>query len=335
MRYENQFEKNLYTEKNLYLLNIRELRDIGRKLGVPAPATLKKQALVDYILKIVYGEVEPPKRSAYGRPNVRDVDINNCITKIMKRTDFDGEIANATLGDIDSIFKVASSDESSHIKDVEQRFFVEDNGKYFLRKYSFVESQSDIEVPKIVKEKYSLLNFDVVEAVISGKFFRIVSINGNNVEKKLNKDIKNNEKLGKKQVFHLGTKEEINKTIKEIIKENDKNDLLTIIFSNKNYSGNNVVNLKTELNLDNAQMYKNIMQFINTCEKHLFDGEVFVVVTDQSKHIESVVESLESDVSMRTKKYLQEKIQELLDLGNGLVVLKNDTDSIYWERHSL
>ena len=86
MKTEKRIDENLYNEKSLYLLNIKELRDLGRKIGVPAPATLKKQDLVDYILKIVYGEIDAPKRSSYGRPNVREVDMNQYLTKIMKKT---------------------------------------------------------------------------------------------------------------------------------------------------------------------------------------------------------------------------------------------------------
>ena len=51
---KNNIDTTLYNEKSLYLLNIRELRDMGRKFGVPSPTTLKKQDLVEYILKIVY-----------------------------------------------------------------------------------------------------------------------------------------------------------------------------------------------------------------------------------------------------------------------------------------
>ena len=71
----SEIDENLYNEKTLFLLNIRELRDIGRKFGVPSPTTMKKQELVDYILKIVYGEVQTETRSACGRPNVREFDI--------------------------------------------------------------------------------------------------------------------------------------------------------------------------------------------------------------------------------------------------------------------
>ena len=134
MKTEKRIDENLYSEKSLFLLNIKELRDLGRKIGVPAPATLKKQDLVDYILKIVYGQVDVPVRNSYGRPNVRDVDMNQYLTKIMKKTDVYDELVNASFGDIESIFKVASHDDSSKINGVEQRTFVEDNEKFYLRK---------------------------------------------------------------------------------------------------------------------------------------------------------------------------------------------------------
>ena len=85
MKKEKKIDENLYNEKSLYLLNIKELRDLGRKIGVPAPATLKKQDLVDYILKIVYGEIDAPKRSSFGRPNVREVDMEHYLAKIKKK----------------------------------------------------------------------------------------------------------------------------------------------------------------------------------------------------------------------------------------------------------
>ena len=88
MKKEKRIDENLYNEKSLYLLNIKELRDLGRKIGVPAPATLKKQDLVDYILKIVYGEIDAPKRSSYGRPNVREVDMGQYLAKIKKKLTF-------------------------------------------------------------------------------------------------------------------------------------------------------------------------------------------------------------------------------------------------------
>ena len=65
------------------------------------------------------------------------------------------------------------------------------------------------------------------------------------------------------------------------------------------------------------------------CEKYVFEGENILILTDESKFIENTVESLDSEVSNRTKKHLQTRIEEVLALGNALVVYKLDTDFIY------
>ena len=114
-RYVSSKEKeNLYNERNLFLLNIRELRDIGRKLGVVSPTTMKKEVLVDSILKIIYGEVKTEVRSAYGRPSVREFDINHYLEKIKKRSQLSPD-------DVDSVFKVASHEEKDLTNEV---FFI-------------------------------------------------------------------------------------------------------------------------------------------------------------------------------------------------------------------
>ena len=194
MKKEKRIDENLYNEKSLYLLNIKELRDLGRKIGVPAPATLKKQDLVDYILKIVYGEVDAPKRSSFGRPNVREVDMEQYLAKIRKKTDVYDEVLGASLEDISGIFKVASHDDSSLTNEAKQRFFIEVDGKFYFRQYAFVESDGDIEVSKEIKDKFSLEDNDIVEVIISGKSFKIISINGKIIN--IAKDTKN-EILGK------------------------------------------------------------------------------------------------------------------------------------------
>ena len=99
-----------FYEKSLYLLNIRELRDIGRKFGVPSPTTMKKKELVDYILKIVYGEIEPPIRNACGRPNSREFDMNKYVDKIKKNTDLTEKLKEVRLSyDNDELNNMSAS----------------------------------------------------------------------------------------------------------------------------------------------------------------------------------------------------------------------------------
>lgn len=324
MKKDKKIDENLYNEKSLYLLNIKELRDLGRKIGVPAPATLKKQDLVDYILKIVYGEVDAPKRSSFGRPNVREVDMGQYLAKIKKKTDVYDELLSASFDDIESIFKVASPDESSKTNAVVQRIFVEDEGKFFLRQYGFVESEGDIDIPKEIKNKFKLENFDIVEVIISGKSFKIISINGKVVN---NTNKLDNELCGKKQVFHFCTKEEINSEILKLLSE--IKDLKTIVFSREDYSSVCDTFIKTNVDVDSQKAYKQFMSLVDLCEKFVFEGENIVVITDETEFIEETIESLDLEVSNRTKKHLQTRIEELLALGNALVVYKLDKDFIY------
>ena len=329
MNAKGKIDKNLYNEKSLYLLNIRQLRDIGRKIGVPAPATLKKQQLVDYILKIVYGEIEPPKRNSCGRPNVRDVNIDEYMAKIAKKTDVNGELISASFDDL-GIFKVASHDDNRVINGIKQKVFVEENKKYYLREHAFVPSKDDIEVPLEIQKKYNLTAFDVLEIVSSGKLFKIISINGNKVkDEKQAKKLKKL-KIGEKQVFHLRTKEEVNLEIINTIKESLNAGLKVVVLSGKTYvDDKNVQYLIVDQNQNNSQKYKKINEFISVCEKFVYNGENIVVVTDKSDLVEGVIDSFESDVSLRIKKHLQNKIDELLDLGNVLAIFKLDADFIY------
>ena len=87
--------------------------------------------------------------------------------------------------------------------------------------------------------------------------------------------------------------------------------------------------VKTETSDDSQKAFKHIMNFVNLCEKYIFEGETIVVLTDELDYIESVVDSLDEEVSNRTKKHLQTRINELLALGNALIVYKLDTNFIY------
>ena len=58
-----------FTEEELYKLNIHELRDIARQIGVQSPTTKKKEELVSQTLQIVYGEMPRSiAKTGAGRP---------------------------------------------------------------------------------------------------------------------------------------------------------------------------------------------------------------------------------------------------------------------------
>ena len=61
--------KSQYTEKNLSQYGIFQLREIARNVGVHLPTTYKKEELINKILQVVSGEIEPfVAKNKKGRP---------------------------------------------------------------------------------------------------------------------------------------------------------------------------------------------------------------------------------------------------------------------------
>ena len=69
-----------YERKQLYEINIHDLRILARKIGVKAPTKLKKKELIDEILKIESGKKQPCAPSNRGRPLKKCVE-NRAIEK--------------------------------------------------------------------------------------------------------------------------------------------------------------------------------------------------------------------------------------------------------------
>ena len=57
-----------HTKEQLYEINIHVLRSIAREVGVKAPTTLTKQALMNEIIQIEQGEKQPCTPTKKGRP---------------------------------------------------------------------------------------------------------------------------------------------------------------------------------------------------------------------------------------------------------------------------
>ena len=63
------YKNTNFNEEELYKLNIHELRDIAREIGVSSPTTKKKEELISCTLAIIYGEAPArSSRATAGRP---------------------------------------------------------------------------------------------------------------------------------------------------------------------------------------------------------------------------------------------------------------------------
>ncbi len=314
----HEIDANLYNEKSLYLLNIRELRDMGRKFGVPSPTTLKKQQLVEYILNVVYGKIEPPIRNSFGRPNSREFDMNKFVEKIKKNANQADELKEYRLsGCSDLKFKAAAYKEKQCDFVLEQRVVYKDDKICSLRIRQFIEADSDILVDKTTASSLGLENFDVVEIINTNSGIKIVTKNGEKVAAKINPITIEGEniKAGTRKVFHIRTKEKINESIKQII-EKATLDGVKIAYFGRVFKENaqNVI-----ISGDEKEQFKQLMMFIEGIKKLVYENQDIIAIIEDKNDVEAIVDSLEDDFSERLKIHLNQEIEDYLKLGNAII----------------
>lgn len=331
MKRENsEIDKSLYSEKSLYLLNIRELRDLGRKFGVPAPTTLKKKELVDYILKVVYGEVKVPVRSSYGRPSVREFDMDKYVSKIKKNSEISNELKNVKLKNFGTM-KVADAREKYIENEIETRVFCRDGEKFYLRVREFVASPDDIEISGEFVEKFKLEDFDVVEITRSGDMFKIISVNGIKRRTCYDKIMIEGTRLrsGKSQDFYLSTKEEMQEALKKLSKDSEESGIKLIALSHERLDGKTTECVTFDDEEESSKIYKKVVYLIGLCEKAVFDGQDFILAIEDADRVEENLEYFEKDISLRIKKYIQNSIPRFSNLGNVVVLFKCEREVDY------
>lgn len=314
-----KIDKTLFNEKSLNLLNIRELRDIGRKFNIPSPTSMKKKELIDEILKIVYGVVEVPTRNASGRRSNRQFNMENYIAKIKSNSDMVSEISNMTLDyDYGTMMVSDQSEPYGESQDIAIKVFWTDGRRCSLRTCEFVESDDDIDVSKDFAKKFGLENLDVLEILESDGMFKIVSKNGEKVEDSF-KDFELGGlklKKGKTQNFYSSTKEEIKDSIENLVLECNKSQIKLILLSKEKFTGKNIINVTYSENDDKSVIYKKIVSVIGLCKKELIESEDIVVAVECPNDIEDAMRDFDDDVKSRMRRYVNEVIFDITRLGN-------------------
>lgn len=329
---DNKIDESIYNEKSLYLLNIKELRTLGRKLGVPAPAAKKKKELVEYILNIVYGKVSIPARNLYGRPSTHEFDMEKYLDKIKKNSDVSNKLKTISFSEDYGLKKVSEPSVEYKINDnIETRIFIEENGKCYLRVRGFIESENDIVVLNSIKERFKLENYDVVEIIFIGDYYKIYSINGIKVGDKIRQIIVDGKQLmaGRIQDFYLSTKEKLKDSIEKLSIECESKNVKLVILSQNNYDRESVVSICYNSNEDKSKVYKSLMRFIVEAEKAVYDGEDLVIAIEDYDLLDGIISTFEMDISDRIKKYLYDVISNIVELGNIFVRFKIEENYTY------
>lgn len=319
-----EIDKTLYNEKALSILNVGELRDIGRKFCVPAPTTLKKKDLIDYILKIVYGEIQAPARNNFGRPSKAQFDMPKYLEKIKNNKDMSSELIKIKL-DMD-YGSLMVSDKTQKYKDysgIESRILCEKNGKFYLKKHQFVDSEKDIEISNELVHKFNLEELDVVEIIVIENEFKIVTINGIRVKSGFRDLILDKKPIqsGNKQDFYYSTKEEINDWIDKLITMSNSLNIRTIIYSSQRFEDATSC-FVYEANGENSQNYKKFMGMLSMCEKYMRESEDVILVIDNMADVEKMIGSFESSVTERIKSNIEKVTSKFLGFENSIVAFR-------------
>ena len=220
------FEKSdMFNRDELIKLGIYELRELGRDIGVSSPTTLKKEALVDAILSIIYGE--KPKRAigkGRGRPARTGEKPSKLFVDLIQKIEEPQVYSSILFGEEeeDEVYgsfmsnKVASP-QSAYVNDaaqnagtrVQKGVVCEDGNEFFARKLRFVASDNDYKLDASIVNKYQLKDNDVIEFLVDSnakKVLQVVKINEEMAGLKLNNKVK--------EVYEIGVLGKVLKTNK-------------------------------------------------------------------------------------------------------------------------
>lgn len=187
-------ETNQYTREDLMKLGIYDLREIGRKVGVPSPTALKKSDLIDYIVGIIYGTAEKrAEGNLRGRPTrsgqktyqkfvdlIDKVDSPKVSSTFIDVDDADFDRSFSYLGALS--MKVASP-KQEYVNDAEQdneltvkKGVVCRVGDQFVaRKLKFVDNLYDAKISDELINQYSLQEDDIIEYLL-GEYNQVAQI---------------------------------------------------------------------------------------------------------------------------------------------------------------
>lgn len=145
-----------FTTEMLDKVNLFVLREIGRVIGVKAPAAKNKDDLIKEIIAVQNGEMAPTPPSNLGAPQKTKVDLS-AFLETAGDVEYPFELANPKI-------ELRDSQKPTNIT-VEGVLEVHANGYGFLRVNNYENSKEDAYVSTINIKKYNLRRGDRVKAI--------------------------------------------------------------------------------------------------------------------------------------------------------------------------
>ncbi len=148
----------LFSEKVLLEKHLSVIREIGRQIGVKAPAGKKKEQIIKEIIAIQKGEIEPIMNTNKGAPTKINVDVSEFY-----------QTENTPFGEIfPEPRKLIISDVERAPFEVEGVLELHIAGYGFLRVCNYENSKEDIYVSQMNIKKYNLRRGDKVRGIAKG-----------------------------------------------------------------------------------------------------------------------------------------------------------------------
>lgn len=185
--------KNLSREI-LMEMNLLELRDLAREMGVHSPTTLKKGQLVEQTLAVINGELAPIKKSKRGRPPKPISGVENLLGVLKGEENIMPSTESKT-----SVLKVRSEvprfDEENYNNidtqsndDMSERegvLEIHNDGYGFLRVTNYEPGEKDVYISNPQIKRFSLKRGDMVRGKVRSirdnrydAVVKILTING-------------------------------------------------------------------------------------------------------------------------------------------------------------
>lgn len=145
-----------FTTETLDRVNLFVLREIGRVIGVKAPAAKNKDDLIKEIIAVQNGELAPTPPSNLGAPQKTKVDLS-AFLEDSEENDYPFDLASPKI-------ELRDSQKPTNIT-VEGVLEVHANGYGFLRVNNYENSKEDAYVSTLNIKKYNLRRGDRVKAI--------------------------------------------------------------------------------------------------------------------------------------------------------------------------
>ncbi len=145
-----------FTFSTLENEHLTVVREIGRQIGVKAPAGKKKEQLISEIISIQTGELQPAENTNKGAPIKITVDVSKYYKSSDMEVSYVGEPCQPKL-----TFKDVARGDFMVEGVLEQHT----SGYGFLRVYNYENSKEDVYVSPANIKKYNLRRGDKVEGV--------------------------------------------------------------------------------------------------------------------------------------------------------------------------